>query len=102
MSLTDTKLRNLKATERPKRVFDGDGLYIELRPNGGKWWRFKYRFGGKEKLLSFGTYPEVPLALARARRTEARQLVAAGTDPRAVRKQVKQATQPAPVRQHEA
>ena len=97
MGLTDTKLRNLKAPERPQRLFDGDGLYIELRPNGGKWWRFKYRFEGKEKLLSFGTYPEVPLALARARRTEARELVAAGTDPSDLRKQAKQARQRAAV-----
>ena len=93
MGLTDTKLRSLRATERPKRVFDGDGLYIELRPNGGKWWRFKYRFDGKEKCLSFGTYPEVPLALARARRLEARALVASGTDPSKVRKQAKLAKQ---------
>ena len=58
MPLTDTKLRSLRPTERPQRVFDGDGLYIEVRPNGGKWWRFKYRYEGKEKLLSFGTYPD--------------------------------------------
>jgi integrase len=97
MGLTDAKLRNLKPPEKPKRIFDGDGLYIELRPNGGKWWRFKYRFDGKEKSLSFGTYPDVPLALARARRTEARMLVAAGTDPSAVRKQAKQAKQRAAI-----
>ncbi len=95
MGLTDTKLRNLKPTERPQRFFDGDGLYIELRPNGGKWWRFKYRFDGKEKLLSFGTYPEVPLTLARARRAEARELVAAGTDPSAQRRQAKESRQQA-------
>lgn len=57
MPLTDAKLRSFRPTEKPQRVFDGDGLYIEVRPNGGKWWRFKYRFEGKEKLLSFGTYP---------------------------------------------
>lgn len=91
MLLTDTKLRSLKPTEKPQRFFDGDGLYIEVRPNGGKWWRFKYRYEGKEKLLSFGTYPEVPLALARTRRAEARQLVAAGTDPSAARQEAKQA-----------
>lgn len=93
MLLTDTKLRSLKPTERPQRFFDGDGLYIEIRPNGGKWWRFKYRYEGKEKLLSFGTYPEVPLALARTRRAEARQLVAAGTDPSAARQEAKRARQ---------
>jgi len=74
MPLTDTKLRARRPTERPARLLDSDGLYIELRPNGGKWWRFKYRFDGKERLISFGTYPEVPLALARARRTAAREL----------------------------
>jgi len=93
MLLTDTKLRSLKPTERPQRFFDGDGLYIEIRPNGGKWWRFKYRYEGKEKLLSFGTYPDVPIALARKRRAEARQLVAAGTDPSAARQEAKQAKQ---------
>ena len=93
MLLTDTKLRSLRPTERPQRFFDGDGLYIEIRPNGGKWWRFKYRYEGKEKLLSFGIYPEVPLALARARRAEARRLVAAGTDPSAARQEAKQAKQ---------
>jgi len=89
MPLTDTKLRSLKPTEKPYRVFDGDGLYIEIRPQGGKWWRFKYRFGGREKSLSFGTYPDVSLALARTRLTAARQLVAAGTDPSAVRQEAK-------------
>ena len=93
MLLTDTKLRALRPAEKPQRFFDGDGLYVEVRPNGGKWWRFKYRYDGKEKLLSFGTYPEVPLALARARRSEARQLVAAGTDPSTARKEAKQAKQ---------
>ncbi|MCE9658077.1 MAG: tyrosine-type recombinase/integrase [Burkholderiales bacterium] len=93
MPLTDAKVRNLKPTERPQRFFDGDGLYLEVRPNGAKWWRFKYRFDGKEKLLSFGTYPEVPLALARARRLEARQQVAAGINPSAVRKEAKEAKQ---------
>ena len=97
MGLTDSKLRSLKRPERPQRIFDGDGLYIELRPNGGKWWRFKYRFDGKEKSLSFGTYPEVPLALARARHAEARQVLAAGTDPSAARQQAKQARQEAAV-----
>ena len=93
MPLTDTKLRSLRPTERPQRVFDGEGLYIEVRPNGGKWWRFKYRYEGKEKLLSFGTYPEVPLSLARTRRADARQLVAAGTDPSVARKQARDTKQ---------
>ncbi|WP_246294777.1 tyrosine-type recombinase/integrase [Piscinibacter koreensis] len=90
MLLTDTKLRSLKPAEKPQRFFDGDGPYLEVRPNGGKWWRFKYSYEGKEKRISFGTYPEVPLSLARTRRAEARQLVAAGTDPSAARKEAKE------------
>jgi hypothetical protein len=102
MGLTDSKLRSLKLPERPKRIFDGDGLCIEIRPNGGKWWRFKYRFDGRERSLSLSTYPEVPLALARARHAEARQLLAAGTDPSAARQQAKHARQQAAVHTLEA
>jgi integrase len=93
MSLSDIQLRALKPSQTPQRVFDGDGLYVEVRPNGAKWWRFKYRFEEKEKLISFGTYPDVPLSLARKRRAEARQLVAAGVDPSAARQEAKQAKQ---------
>jgi integrase len=102
MGLTDTKLRSLKVPEKPKRIFDGDGLYIEIRPNGGKWWRLKYRFDGKEKSLSLGIYPEVSLALARARHAQARQLLATGIDPSAARQQAKQARQQAAVSTLEA
>ena len=57
-----------------------------LTPNGGKWWRFKYRYEGKEKLISFGTYPEVAIGACQGPRREARKLVAEGTDPSAARK----------------
>ena len=60
-----------------------------ISPAGGQWWRLKYRFGGKEKLLSFGTYPEVSLADARQRRDDARKMVAAGVDPGEFRKEMK-------------
>jgi len=62
-------------------LFDGRGLYLEVSPTGGKWWRFKYRFEGKEKQLSLGVYPDVTLKLARDQREEARRLVAEGIDP---------------------
>jgi integrase len=66
-------------------------LYLIVTPNGGKWWRFKYRFGGKEKCLSFGVYPDVGLKSAREKRDETRKLVAAGSNPSENRKAIKQA-----------
>lgn len=62
MPLTDTAIRNAKPAARAIRPFDGGGLYLEVAPAGGKWWRFKYRFGGKEKRASLGVYPDVPLS----------------------------------------
>lgn len=73
MPLTDTSIRNAKPQSSPRKYFDERGLYLEVRPNGGKWWRFKYRYGGKEKLISLGTYPDVSLKEARERRDEARK-----------------------------
>ena len=86
MPLTDTTLRNAKPAEKAKKLFDGGGLYLEVAPGGGKWWRLKYRFGGKEKRLSLGVYPDVSLKGARERRDEARKLLANGTDPSENRK----------------
>lgn len=80
-SLSDTAIRKIKAAEKPQRFFDGGGLYLEVSPAGGKWWRQKYRFLGKEKRLAHGTYPDVSLAEARDRRDAARKLLAAGVDP---------------------
>lgn len=91
MSLTDTAIRKAKPANKPQRLFDSGGLYLELSPAGGKWWRLKYRFGGKEKRLSLGTYPEVGLADARGRRDEARKLLAVGVDPSEHRKAEKAA-----------
>ena len=54
MPLTDTSIRSAKPRRKPIRLFDGGGLYLEISPTGGKWWRFKYRFAGKEKRLSLG------------------------------------------------
>ncbi|MRR53975.1 MAG: DUF4102 domain-containing protein [Deltaproteobacteria bacterium] len=92
MALTDVKVRNAKPTEKQFKLFDGDGLFLlvmppgKKTPNGSKCWRFKYRFGGKEKLLALGTYPEVTLSDARDKRTEARRLIAADIDPGEARK----------------
>jgi len=86
MPLTDIKARNAKGIGKTQRLFDGQGLYLEISPNGGKWWRFKYRLDGKEKRISLGTYPEVTLKQARERRYEARAQIADGIDPSAARK----------------
>ena len=69
---SDTQIRTTKPGDRPVRLYDERGLYLEITTNGGRWWRFKYRFAGKEKLLSMGTYPDTPLNAARARRDRAR------------------------------
>lgn len=85
-NLTDTAVRNAKPKDKPCKLPDGKGLYLLIAPTGGKLWRLKYRFAGKEKLLSFGGYPDVSLAQARERRDEARRLLANGIDPSAFRK----------------
>ena len=91
MSLSDAKIRNRKPPEKPVKLFDGGGLFLLVTPQGGKLWRLKYRFEGKEKLLALGSYPEVSLLYARQRRDEARRQLARGIDPGAVRKAQKQA-----------
>jgi integrase len=91
MSLTDTKARNAKPREKQFKLYDTDGLFLLVTPAGGKWWRFKYRFSDKEKLLSLGTYPEVSLSQARQRRDAARKQVADGIDPSQARKALKAA-----------
>jgi integrase len=91
MALTDAKIRNAKSGEKPIKLFDERGLYLELSPSGGKWWRLKYRFGGKERRISLGVYPDVGLSEARDRRDEARKQLAAGIDPSAHRQATKAA-----------
>lgn len=70
------------------KVYDSGGLSIIVTPSGGKWWRFKYRYWGKEKLLSLGTYSERVLKEAREKRNEAKRLIANGVDPSAQRQAV--------------
>lgn len=89
MALTDTQIRNAKPGGKPYKLYDQAGLFLQVAPAGGKWWRLKYYIGGKEKLLSLGTYPEVTLAQARGKRDEARVLVAQDIDPSQDRKDQK-------------
>lgn len=86
MKLNDAKLRNLAT---PGKHFDGGGLYLEVTPAGGRYWRMKYRHGGKEKRLAFGVYPEVTLKDARERREHARKVIERGEDPGELRKAAK-------------
>src|SRR5438046_985990 len=86
MSLTAIAIKNAKPGAKPIRLYDSAGLYIEIAPAGGRWWRFAYRFGGKRKLLSLGVHPDVSLADARDRRDAARRLLSNGTDPSEQRK----------------
>ena len=86
MPLSDRAIRNLAPKGRPYKKGDSGGLFMLVMPNGARWWRFKYRFGGKHKLLSLGVYPAVTLAKARSKRNAFRDLLADGTDPGAKRK----------------
>ncbi len=81
MRLTDAVIRKTKSTNKPFKLYDDRGLLILISPSGGKWWRFRYRSGGKHKTLALGVYPDVPLAKAREKRDEARKLLADGIDP---------------------
>ena len=86
MPLTDTAIRAAKPKDKTFKLFDSGGLYLEINPAGGKWWRWKYRFADKEKRLSFGVYPDVSLKLAREKRDAARQQLGKGIDPGQARK----------------
>ena len=79
--LAAAQVLQAKPKDKPYRLFDGDGLYLEVVPSGSKYWRLKYRYAGKECRLALGVYPEVSLLDARAKREDARKLLDAGTDP---------------------
>lgn len=91
MPLSATAVKNAKPTHKTQRLFDSGGMYLEISPAGGKWWRWKYRYSGKEKRLSLGTYPDTSLAEAREKRDAARRLLASGIDPSQQRKATKAA-----------
>jgi integrase len=86
MPITHVAIVNAKPREKPYRLFDGRGLYLEISPSGGRWWRFKYRFNGKEKRLSLGVYPDVSLKEARDHLDDVRRKLRAGIDPGEERK----------------
>ncbi|BBQ80613.1 hypothetical protein WP3W18E01_45810 [Raoultella ornithinolytica] len=89
MALSDVKVRSAKPEAKAYKLTDSEGMVLLVHPNGSKYWRLRYRFGGKEKMLALGKYPEVSLADARARRDEARKLLANGVDPSENKKAVK-------------
>ncbi|HCB1455158.1 TPA: integrase arm-type DNA-binding domain-containing protein [Citrobacter farmeri] len=90
MALTDIKVRSAKPREKQYTLLDGDGLFLLIHPNGSKYWRHRFRFGGDQHVIAFGVYPEISLADARKKRDEARRLVAAGIDPRKHKQVVKE------------
>src|SRR5215203_5743186 len=79
--LTDTKVRQAKPGPKPYKLSDGGGLFLLAHPNGSRYWRLKYRVGGKEKLFAIGVYPEITLAEARQKTLEARRVIREGGDP---------------------
>lgn len=87
--LTDTALRSARGRDRPYKMFDGGGMYLLVNPDGSRYWRLKYRFNGKEKLLSLGVYPDDTLALARDRRKKYRELLSDKVDPGQAKKKEK-------------
>ena len=87
--LTELGVRKAKPSSNPKKLSDGGGLFLLLHPSGSKYWRMKYRFMGKEKLLAIGVWPEVSLIEAREKRNEAKQLIKSGKDPSAAKKNLK-------------
>ncbi|MEG0207279.1 MAG: Arm DNA-binding domain-containing protein, partial [Citrobacter sp.] len=81
MSLNARQVDTIKPKEKIFKLTDGGGLYLQVNPNGSKYWRMKYRYAGKEKKLSFGIYPDISLAEARTKRDEARKILANDKDP---------------------
>jgi Arm DNA-binding domain len=88
--ISEAWVRGAKPAQKTYRLTDARGLYLQVTPTGGRYWRFNYRFDGKQKTLALGTYPDVPLAKARERLEEARQLIADVEDPGAVKQAISQ------------
>ncbi len=91
MALTDLKCKNTQPDVKPYKLSDGQGLFLHVMPKGGKYWRLKYRFLGKEKGMALGVYPEVTLAGAREKQNQARKLLAQGINPAAAKQEHKRA-----------
>ena len=79
--LSEARIRAAKPADKPYKLFDERGLYLKVETSGSRLWRFKYRHGGKEKLLALGAYPDVTLKRAREKRDQARRLLADEVDP---------------------
>lgn len=90
VSLSDAKVRNARPRSKRYKFADGEGLFLVVMPSGSKYWRLKYFFAGREKLLALGVYPDIGLAEARERRAEARKLLATGKDPGEAKQEAKQ------------
>jgi len=86
--LTDIKIRQAKAGNKPTKLTDGNGLYLLVNPSGSKLWRYKYRIAGKENLFAIGEYPTISLQDARTARDDARELVKKGLHPSHARQEV--------------
>jgi hypothetical protein len=86
--LTDALVRGARGTDRPRKLTDGRGLHLLVGPNGGRYWRYSYRYKGKQKTLALGVYPDVSLAKTRERHLAARQLLVDGVDPSAEKQTV--------------
>ncbi|EMR3754891.1 integrase [Proteus mirabilis] len=93
MALTDAKVRAAKPLDKSYKLTDGDGMHLMVHINGSKYWRLQYRFGGKQKMLALGVYPDISLAEAREKRDATRKLIANGFDPSEKRKEVKEEQQ---------
>lgn len=91
--LTDKAVMNAKPDSKPRKLFDGEGLFLLVKPDGSKYWRLKFRYGGKEKLLALGVYPKLTLAGARIEAGKARKLLVNGIDPTAERRAIKEAAE---------
>ncbi len=89
MKLTDSIINDFKPKAKPYKEADGEGLYVHVHPNGGKYWRMNYRVEGKKKTLSLGVYPKVTIADARDRKDEARAMLASGNDPAVAKHEAK-------------
>lgn len=102
MPLSDAKIRNAKPSTKPYKMADGDGMFLLITPSGSKYWRLKYFFAGKERLLALGVYPEVTLTDARERRSQARKMLATGKDPNDAKKEVRRLTESTAANRFEA
>ncbi|MGG5152528.1 Arm DNA-binding domain-containing protein [Alcaligenes aquatilis] len=87
MPLNDVQIKAAKPADKQYKLTDGEGMHLLVHPNGSKYWRLSYRYDGKQKTLVLGVYPNISLAMARDKRTEAKKLLATGIDPADEKKQ---------------